>query len=172
LPHLTRIITDDTGVVVKEQNYEFKIFDDKKGYLFRSNSNFIKGYQGIRLSEVINSKADFANMHILAEHLYRDTNMIGIYKSRKYHPATIPEIAEIVGLTPRHAREFLIRMIDIGVVMFNQTICADKAEIRYFANPLYFMTSKWLSAELYMMFRHELDMHLTPTVIAWFNNKD
>jgi hypothetical protein len=170
LPNLTRIITDDNGVVIKEQNYHFKIFDDSKGYLFRANSNYIKGYQGIRLSEIINNKADFANMHILAEHLYKDTNMISTYCNRRYKAASIEDIAKIIDLNMRHTKEFLVRMINAEILMLDKTICGEHVEIRYFANPLYFMTSKWLSPALYMMFRHTLDMYLTQTAVNWFNS--
>jgi hypothetical protein len=171
LPNLTRIITDDDGVVVKEQNYQFRIFDDEKGFLFRPNSNYIKGYQGIKLSDVVTNKADFANMHLLAEHLYKDTNMISTYRNHKYRPATIEDMSLIIGINLRHTKEFLIRMINLGVIAFDKVICGDETEVRYFVNPLYFMTSKWLSCALYMMFRKQLDTYLTPNVIAWFNKR-
>lgn len=171
LPNVTRIISDDNGVVVKEQNFQFRIFDDERGYLFKSNSNYVKGFQGIRLSDAIQNKADFANMHILAEHLYRDTNMISVYHGHKYYPATISDMAKYISLTDRHTREFVTRMINCGAMAMDRVICNDVLTVRYFASPLYFTTSKWLSPALYMMFRHQLDQYLSPQVIAWFNNR-
>jgi hypothetical protein len=164
-----RIIDDSTGLVIRQSNYHYNIFDNEKGYLFKNRTSYIKGYQGIKLSRVISNKTDYANMHILAENLYKDTNMICYKRNKKYYPADIEQIAIILNMTERYTREFIQRIIRLGILA-KVTVNTNKTkQIQYHVNPLYFNTSKYLSHMLYMLFRKQLDNHLPIWVIERFN---
>jgi hypothetical protein len=110
-------------------------------------------------------------MHLLAENLYKDTNMISVYKNKRHYPATIFDMAKILDLCDRNAKEFINRMIDLRLIARNTIKIGEDISIHYHINPLYFMTSKYLSPSLYMMFRYDLDLHLPKWVIQKYNDK-
>lgn len=162
---------DDDGVIVSTKDYCYTIFDNDKGYLFRNKAYYIKGYQGIKMSKVLDNKIDIANMYLLAENLYKDTNMISIYRNKRYFPADIVDIAKMLNLCERNARDFINRMIDKGLIAKNTIKIVEDIKIHYHINPLYFNTNKYLSPALYMMFREQLDEYLPEWVIRKFNEK-
>ena len=172
MPTIKKLLIDDYGVVIKDNSYELKLWDNDKGYLFKPSANYIKGYQGIKLSNILQNKADYANMHLLAECLYKDTNMISVYCNHHYRPADIDDMESVTGLNERHTKEFINRMIIIGVIAKVNILCNECLVTQYHVNPLYFTTNKYLSPALYMMFKKQLDGVLKPWIIARFNNKE
>ena len=50
--YIKKILTDDDGVILKTKDSKFTVFDNDKGYLFRSNAKFVKSYIDIKLSDV------------------------------------------------------------------------------------------------------------------------
>lgn len=161
----------DNDVTINTKEYKYTIYDDSKGYLFKHRTNFIKGYQGIKLSDAVGSKSDYANMHLLAEHLYKDTNMISVYRNKKYQPATIKDMCASLDLSEKRFKQFMDRMMIIGLIAKLVINTNEAVQVQYHINPLYFNTSKYLSPMLYMMFRKQLDEHLPNWVIAKFNQK-
>lgn len=169
---IRRTIIDDNGVIVDTKDFKYSVFDEEKGYLFKYNAYYIKGFQGIKLSNVIKSKADYANMHLLAENLYKDTNMIAVYRNKKYYPATPEDMANMLGMSYRRFKEFLERMINLGLIAKVTVNTYDTVQDQYYVNPLYFSTSKYLSYSLYMLFREYLDEYLPLWVIRKFNENN
>jgi len=162
-------IDENTGELLKTQAYKYQIFDPDKGYLFKSRSHYVKGYQGVRLSDVVTNRTDYASMHLLAESLYKETNMIYSYRNKKYYPADIKDMANITGLSERYTKEFLSRMITAGIIAKVIVNTHETVQIQYHINPLYFNTNKYLSPALYMLFRKQLDEHLPEWVVKLFN---
>lgn len=162
-------IIDEDGVEIHRKDYKYCIFDNDKGYLFKNKAYYVKGYQDMRLSDAVKNKGDYANMHLLAEHLYKDTNMIAIYRSKKYHPANIRDMCKMLNMCEKRFKQFLDRMIKIGIIARAEIITKDSVQVQYHVNPLYFNTSKYLSPALYMMFRKQIDDHLPEWVIRRFN---
>lgn len=161
---------DEDGVILNTKDFKYTIFDDEKGYLFKNRSYYFKGFKvDNRLSDKVSDFADIGRLHVLAENTYADTNMIAYYKNKKYYPAGIKEISEMIRLCERNTKDFVKRMIDLGImakaiVNFNEQI-----DVQYYLNPLYFLSSKYLSPGLYMLFRKQLDEHLPQWVINKFN---
>jgi predicted transcriptional regulator len=110
-------------------------------------------------------------MHLLAESLYKDTNMIYYKRNKKYYPADIDDIATIIGLNQRNAKDFISRMMQLGIIAKVIVNSQESIQIQYYVNPLYFNTAKYLSPSLYMLFYKQLNKHLPDWVIAKYHDR-
>lgn len=153
-------ILDKHGKIVSEGARTFKIWDDEKGYLFEAKNQFVKSYPGRKLSEFVTNKADYANLHILAENIFKDTNMIAVKTRNIARPAEIADIGKLIGLCERRARQFIDRMMQKGIIAKATVNTEERIEAQYYFNPLFFMSSKYLSPQLFMMFREQLRPYL------------
>ncbi len=115
------------------------------------------------------NKTDYANMHLLAEKIYKDTNMIGVHTRGRSRPADMTDIAVVLGLRERTAREFNDRMMIKGLIAKVTVNVEEHIEVHYYINPLFFMSNKYLSPFLYMLFHNQLDPYLKPWAISALN---
>jgi len=60
-------------------------------------------------------------------------------------------------------------MMDLGIIAKAIINTNEQIEVQYYLNPLYFISSKYLSPGLYMLFRKQLDKVLPAWVIQKFN---
>jgi len=162
-------VIDDKGNNISDSIRKFKIWDNEKGYLFRSKNFFVKQFEGFKLSEFITNKTDYANMHLLAEKVYKDTNMIAVHTRGKSSPADLCDIAYMLKLRERTAREFINRMMVKGLIAKVTVNVEEQTEVQYYLSPLFFMSNKYLSPFLYMLFRKQLDPYLQPWAISALN---
>lgn len=161
---------DEDGVILNTKDFKYTIFDNEKGYLFKNRSYYFKGFKvDNRLSDKVSDFADIGRLHVLAENTYADTNMIAYYKNKKYYPAGIKEISEMIRLCERNTKDFVKRMIDLGIMAKAIVNSNEQIDVQYYLNPLYFLSSKYLSPGLYMLFRKQLDEYLPQWVINKFN---
>ena len=161
---------DEDGVILNIKDFKYTIFDNEKGYLFKNRSYYFKGFKvDNRLSDKVSDFADIGRLHVLAENTYADTNMIAYYKNKKYYPAGIKEMSEMIRLCERNTKDFVKRMIDLGIMAKAIVNSNEQIDIQYYLNPLYFLSSKYLNPGLYMLFRKQLDEHLPQWVINKFN---
>lgn len=155
-----RQILDKDNKVISEGSRQFKIWDDDKGYLFEAKNQFVKSFPGRKLSEFVSNKSDYANLHILAENIFKDTNMIAVKTKNIARPASIEDIGKLVGLCDRRVKQFIDRMMQQGVIAKAILNVEERVETHYYFNPLFFMSSKYLSPQLFMMFREQLRPYL------------
>lgn len=161
---------DEGGVILNTKDFKYTIFDNEKGYLFRNQAYYYKGFKlENKLSDIVTDFNDLGRLLVLAEHTYADTNMIAYYKNKKYYPAGIKEISEMIKLCERNTKDFLKRMMDLGIIAKAIINTNEQIEVQYYLNPLYFISSKYLSPGLYMLFRKQLDKVLPAWVIQKFN---
>ena len=161
---------DEDGVIINTKYFKYTIFDNEKGYLFKNRSYYFKGFKvDNRLSDKVSDFSDIGRLHVLAENTYADTNMIAYYKNKKYYPAGIKEISEMIRLCERNTKDFVKRMIDLGIMAKAIVNSNEQIDVQYYLNPLYFLSSKYLSPGLYMLFKKQLDEHLPQWVINKFN---
>lgn len=146
----------EQGDIISESSRIFKIWDDEKGYLFRAKNYFVKTFTDIHLSEFVKNKTDFANLHLLAENIYKDTNMIAIKKNGNVYPAGIADIAMLIGLCERRTKSFIERMMQKGIIAKSIVNTKERIEIQYYLNPIFFMSNKYLSPHLFVLFRDQL----------------
>jgi hypothetical protein len=153
-------IIDNKGKVVSDGAKKFRIWDDEKGYLFQSKDYFVKQFLDIKLSEYIKDKNDYANLHILAENIFRDTNMIAVKSRNVARPANVYDISSLIGICERRTREFLDRTMQKGLIAKTIVNTEERIETQYYLSPLFFMSNKYLGPFLFMMFRQQLKPYL------------
>jgi len=153
-------ILDNNGKVVSEGAKKFKIWDDEKGYLFQAKEQFVKKFSDTKLSDFVKNKLEYANLHILAENIFRDTNMIAVKTRNIARPADMPDISMLIGLCERRTRQFLDRTMLKGIIAKTIINTEERIETQYYLNPLFFMSNKYLSPFLFMMFREQLKPYL------------
>jgi hypothetical protein len=159
----------DAGVIINEKEQKFEIFGDK-GYLFKARSHFRKSYSDIKLSDMVTDINDFAKVHLLAEHIYKDTNTIMKQVSvRKIRVADIDDISLIIGVNVRRTKEFLNRMQRLHVIAERNDVVGNIISTKYVINPLFFNSNKHITADLYFLFQESLDKHLPQWVISKFH---
>jgi hypothetical protein len=154
-------IDTDTGQVLKHNVSKFKVFDEDKGYLFFAKSYARRMFNSITLSDHVKDRYDFMRCHLLAEHIYKDTNMIAYrISARKIRPADVEDIAKIINLSDKKTKEYLSRMRKLHVIAERTDKVGDLISVKYYFNPLFICSKKYLSAELYFLFQESLDCYL------------
>ncbi|MDP4158222.1 MAG: hypothetical protein Q8911_00460 [Bacillota bacterium] len=156
------IYYDDEGKETgKKKIYLPDRFDDKKGYLFWNQTNFVKTFQDVELPKELR-KVDIANLFLLSKKVYADTNMIG-YRGNggSPRPMTINQMSEVIKDTERHTTTFIKRMIKARIIAKIDVKIGDDKTIQYYFNPIYFFSSNRLSLNLYALFQKDLDPFLS-----------
>lgn len=153
---------NDNGEIINEQLIQVKLWDEDKGLLWQSKNISTKMFDDVKLSEFITNKQEFANIHLLAEKIYKQTNAIMVRVSKtKVRFATIEDMCNIIDLCERNTRIFINKMIKLKILAKRIDKIGERREEKYLMNPLLFFSSKWLSADLYFAFKDSLDNYLT-----------
>lgn len=167
----THDIDTETGEIIKSKQVQFNIFDEKKGYLFKARNYKKIILADIKLSQIVNNQSDFMRVHLLSEWIYKDTNMVyARIDSRKIKAADISDIAEIIKLSDRRTKEFLKCIIQKDIIAKRNDKIGCESSEKYYFNPLFFSSNKYLNADLYFLFQRSLDEHLPSWVIRKFND--
>ena len=150
-------ITDDNGVIVSTKKVYFKdMFDEEKGYLFWTQTSFVKTFQDVELPKDI-TKPDIANLFLLSKKIYSNTNMVGYRSNGGIRPMTVEQMARVIRDTDRHTSLFLNRMIKGRIIAKVNVIIGEDVTTQYYFNPIYFFSSNRLSRNLYLLFQKDLD---------------
>lgn len=161
---------NDDGEVSNPKYQEFVIFDNTKGYLFRGKNHSRKMYADIRLSEIITDRFDFMRVHLLAENIYKNTNCLSYrISARKIRMADMEDIANIVDLSPKKAREFVNRMKKLHIIAERVDTVGAMTSTKFVVNPLFFNSNKYIQPDLYFLFQESLDRFLPAWVISKFH---
>jgi hypothetical protein len=113
---------------------------------------------------------DFAKVHLLAEHIYKDTNTIFLrINSKKVRVADVDDIADILGICVRRTKDFITRMKKLHIIAERVDTVGDMISTKFVFNPLYFNSKKYISPELYFLFQESLNKYLPSWVIRKFH---
>jgi hypothetical protein len=142
------IIDTLTGELEYSSSREVRmfLFDEDKGFLLFHNQRQVRRFIGFPLPAGVNIR-DRAYLSQLVEQME---------ESNRLQMANAKKIAGAIGLSVRRTYLFLSRMLKLRVMA--------KTIDGYFINPLYFCAGKYLSKELYVIFKAELDPHLSDWV--------
>lgn len=165
----TRYINEKTGEFFESRYKKFEVFNND-GYLLWAKKASRKQFNDIKLSDILGKGEDFRRAHILAELIYKDTNTIMVRENtRKVRVADVDDISHIIGLNIRRTKEFLNRMVEKHVLAKRIDKVGELTSEKYLFNPLFFMCSKRLSADLYFLFKESLDCYLPAYVVEEFH---
>ena len=151
-----RSVNTKTGEIITAATGSVKYFDDEKGYLFWPNRNKVATFIGIDLPDII-SDADAGKMLNLAKHTHKNSNLIFCRSNNFVKPATLSNISKYINISYRRAVIFINKMIRMGIIGRVIVKVGSSYEIQYYINPIYFFNGKWLSANLYFLFRKDLE---------------
>lgn len=153
---------EDTGEVYSEgiKSYKSKLWIDGKGAMLKPRTYHKKIYSDIKLSEIIKEKSDLLKTYILVDSIYKDTNTIYVRTSKNnFRPANILDISKLFGITEKKTREYLRRMIKAGIIGELVLKIKDEEYTSYVFNPIYINSSKYISNDIYILFKPYLDKY-------------
>ena len=162
------IETDGSGNVLKQTSRRIKYFDDEAGYLFRLNKEAIKTFKGCGLPSDL-GEVETARVYRLSLVTHKGSNLI-CYRSGNVIKAMDNErIAKYLEVSERQASRFVNRMIEKRIIGKVRVRIGHRTETQYYVNPIYFFNGKWLSYNLYFLFKRDLDGILPEWVKERFN---
>lgn len=144
----------------KEKNSKSLLWKDGCGAILKPRNYHYKVYQDIKLSTVIENKSDLLKVYILTEYIYKNTNMIYVpTKSSSFRPANIEDLSKILNLCNSRIKKFISRMKKIGILAELVMEIKDLKYTIYVFNPVYINSCKYISNELYLLFKPFLDTY-------------
>jgi len=153
----TQYIDPDTGVIEKEKVQHFAAaFHTEKGYLFWNRKNFSKSFADVDFPPSMTMK-ERGQMLTLSGCMWSNTNMLGYRGSGGVKAYTEAQIGDKIGLKEYQVREFLRRMIKVGMLARVTVRVGSDTITQYYVNPIYFFGSNRISLNLYLIFRKQLD---------------
>lgn len=154
------IITDmDTGEVKRERRRVIKHWDMEKGYLLWSNKKSVRMFEDIELPQTL-TNVEIASLYRLSKHLFHNTNMLYYVSNNSVKAMGVDEVGKVIKLKKRQAYNFLKKMVSCRVIMRGDFTLGESFFTCYYMNPIYFFNSKWLSLNLYLLFKEDLDQML------------
>jgi len=153
-------VDERTGEVFGEK--EFKIPDsfNDDGYLIPYNKRGSKMFADVPFPERMND-AEIGRTARLAKLMVSTSNMLGYRTGTGIRPYSEKQLIDIVGLSAYRGKEYISKMINIGMMQRNKRIIGDIESEEFYLNPAYFFAGKRLSLNLYLLFRENLDSILS-----------
>lgn len=158
------------GLVLYDSNGREKSRGATKGYSYYNQERgtysifagrkYLKMFKAFKLSEILEKKEDIANVVILRDNMGA-MNMIlfPLGQKKACIPASRENIYAIIRLKPRSGKEFLDRMIRMGIIA--ERTDAKTGISQFFLSPMYGMEGTELTLDVYLLFREQLDPHLS-----------
>ena len=167
-------IDTKTGEVLR-QTKQVRHFDAKfnsdRGYLWWNRRGGAKIFFNIPYPEEM-SMIDRGRLATLSKHIWGDTNCLGYRGHGGFKPYNLEQIGKLVNLSEPQAKRFLMRMKKMGTIKPVFVTFGDRYETQYYINPLYYFSSRYLSANLYALFHDELEEYLPDWVKEEFAKAD
>ena len=152
-------VDEENGEVISYsvKSYNSKLWKDGKGAILNPGKYANKVYSKTKLFQLIEDERDLINTYMLIEHIYKDTNIIYCRTDGIDSPASIINIANIIGLCPKRTKAYLHRMKNLGVIAELKLVIEQKEYISYVFNPVYVNSCRYINNTLYMLFKPYLD---------------
>lgn len=167
LLRLVRNINQETGRVYSEKKQFIEDVFTEEGYRVPPRKAGVKMFNNLPLPKDM-TYPEKGRMGDLAKHMISITNMLGYRSGGNIFPYTGNHIVNLVGLSPKRGKQFLKKMIDLGVMQTNTRKYGGIESTEYYINPIYFFAGKRISFNLYLLFREHLDPILPLWVKAEF----
>lgn len=151
-----------TGHIYSQKAQFIEDILTEEGYRVPSHKSGFKSFDEIPLPSAM-TYPEKGRMCDLARRMISTTNMLGYRKGGQILAYSAESIIEVVQLSPRRGRQFIDKMIALGVM---QKIIRKYGEVEneeFYINPAYFFAGKRISFNLYLLFRE----HLDPILPSW-----
>jgi hypothetical protein len=147
-----------TGEVYYERKkYITSAWHEEKGYRLSSRDTMDIPFPSI-------STIYLGYYSIISRYTQKHTNILS-YRGNKnaYKPMQAEQIGKRLKIGRSTAYRFLDHCIERELIARDATLIGDQERICYIMNPIYFLNSKYISLELYLKFKDQLD----PILPAW-----
>ena len=169
--HISRSVDTSTGEILNQKEYSVTYWDDEKGYLFWRSKTAVKSFDGFDLPGNLKDY-EVAKLYRLSKRIYKNSNMI-MYRSGNVMKAMqIDNIAKYLDMSDRQAKLFINNMIARRIIARAEVKLGDDVQVQYYMNPLFFFSGRWLSLNLYLLFKNDLDFLLPNWVVSRFNDSE
>ena len=187
------VIDPESGEILKKKEFtSASKFDLEKGYCF---INPLQKGNKIVMSDLPSciTDAEAGKLLKLFRYAAPNSNLL-MFRSGNVNKAMQKEhIAKILGLSARSCARFLNRMLKLNIIAKKEIFTVSKNKLssrsnsepvfqskfvrlnqnakeeNYFFSPVYFFAGNWLSYDLYILFRNDLDKMLPIWVVSKFN---
>lgn len=151
-----QIVDSDTGEVLFDRTKELSmyLFHPEKGYMLFHNRSQVKRFITIEWPPGL-TNLELGLIMRLMPHISAH-NCIANARGA----LTVEQMAEALGQSRSRTYRFLRRLIELGMMA--------RIPQGYYMNPMYLSGGKYLSAELYGLFRDQLDPYLPAWVKEGF----
>ena len=147
---------DANGEVFNEKEIKMPDRFNEDGYLIPYNKRGSKMFADVPFPERMND-AEIGKTARLAKLMVSTSNMLGYRTKTGIMPYTEKQLIEIVGLSSYRGKEYISKMINVGMMQRNKRIIGEVESEEFYLNPAYFFAGKRLSLNLYLLFRENLD---------------
>jgi hypothetical protein len=154
----TKIVDKNTGEIISSETKSVTYFTEK-GYMVFARKNYSRVFTDIRIPDDF-TDAELGKIYRLQACIQQNTNMLVKRTNGIRRPMTYAEIAKQTGLSDRLGKEFVKKLLDYAIIGTIEKTTGGTTRLAYYFNPLYFHNSKWLTFELYDLFKKQLDPHL------------
>ena len=160
-----------TGEVKNKKIKKKVYFDEQQGYLFFSQKNGARTFEGIDLPEDL-SDGEIAKVYRLSRKIYKNSNMLAYRTGNNIRAMEIKHIAKVVNMSDRCCTIFVNKMIRKRILAKAIVEIGNVRQIQFYMNPIYFFNGKWLSLNLYLLYKSDLDFLLPEWVKLKFNDSE
>lgn len=162
---MLRIIKDVDQATGEIKRGKQEFIDDilnEEGYKVPVHKLGAKLFSDVQFPEEMND-SEIGKMARLAKLMVASTNMLG-YRSRSgILPYSEKQLIEIIGLSRFRGKEFIDKMVRIGMIQRNKRLYGEIESEEFYINPAYFFAGRRISLSLYLLFRE----HLDPVIPTW-----
>lgn len=144
-----------TGEVNIKKKMIDNMFTQDGGYRIPTNKTSWKRFPGVDFPADF-TKVDRANMDILADHMWSNSNMLGYRGHGGIKAYDIPGIAKLLECSVRQAERFIKKMKSLGLIAQVKKEINDYVEIQYYLNPIYYCGVERINDTLYALFATEI----------------
>lgn len=153
---LIKDVDDKTGEIKRERQHYIEDMFNEDGYKVPIHKLGAKMFSDISFPDEMND-SEVGKMARLSKLMVATTNMIG-YRSRSgILPYTEKQLIDLLKMSRYRGKEFIEKMIWLGVMQRNKRIYRDIESEEFYINPAYFFAGRRISLSLYLLFREHLD---------------
>ena len=171
LVYINTAVDSVTGEVKSKKIKKKVYFDEQQGYLFFSQKNGARTFDGIDLPEYL-SDSEIAKVYRLSRKIYKNSNMLAYRTGNNIRAMEIKHIAKAINMSERCCTIFINKMIRKRILAKAIVEIGNVRQIQFYMNPIYFFNGKWLSLNLYLLFKSDLDFLLPEWVKLKFNDSE
>jgi len=153
---------DANGEVYGEKEIKMPDRFNEEGYLVPYNKRGSKMFADVPFPERMND-AEIGKTARLAKLMVSTSNMLGYRTRTGILPYTEKQLIELVGLSAYRGREYISKMVNVGMMQRTKRIVGDVESEEFYINPAYFFAGNRISLNLYLLFRENLD----PILSEW-----